>query len=279
MGRTPFDGLHLLRLAGESGKGRVEVCRGPEGTDWVRLHVSDPGCQRELLAGLKEGVPARWEGGGVEILLPWREGISLRQWLYEYEPDLGRRRDACLSLLEGQIEGRWPPCLTALAARPENLVVEGTAMALQCLPALGEWEPGMGEAQAVGAVAAVIWEVLTAAPDRRFSRRMPEEVQLLERRQREGDYAHWGQLQRDVAAIPDEPPRGRPLWRTWVRRAREWFCHWEKYILAAAAGALLAAALVSLASAYGRWRREQEPDWQGMPQVGDQDLRREEGGE
>jgi len=274
MRRTYFDSLRTIRLEHESRTGHVETCRGPDGTRWVKLSVSSPACQRELLELLDENTPARLEGGVLELLLPWRDGISLRQWRYERSPTLGQRRDACLSLLEQQIEEKPPPCLTALAAYPENLVIEHTTMSLQCLPKLRDWEPGMGEAQAVRAAASVIREVLAPEPGRRSRRRLPEELRLLERRQ--ADYASWGQLQRDVAAVPDEPPRGG--WTPCVRRVRGWFSRYGTYILRALAAVLLAAALLSLAAAYRRWRSEEEPVWQGMPQVGDQDLRGGEGG-
>jgi len=278
MGRTCFDGLYTVRVVHESRAGRAEVCREPDGTRRVRLRVSSPACQREVLSLLDESVPARLEDGVLELLLPWRDGISLRQWRYERAPALGQRRDACLSLLEQLVEEKLPPCLTALAAAPENLVIENTRMSLQYLPDLKGWEPGMEEADAVRAAAAIIYEVLAPEPAPRSRGRLPEELQLLDRRQRERDYTSWGQLQRDVAAIPDELPGIRPIVRSWLSRIQGWSSRYGRYVLRILAAVLLALALLSLVLTYRQWRSEQEPAWEGMPQVGDQDLRDGEGG-
>jgi len=279
MERTRFDRLRTIRLEHESQTGRTEICQEPDGTRWIRLCVMSPDCQCELLNLLGEGVPVRLEDGALELLLPWHEGVPLRQWLYERTPTLGQRRDACLSLLEQQIEGKLPPCLTALAARPENLVMDHGAMRLQYLPSFKEWEPGMGEAAAVNAAAAVIREVLVPKLGQWSRERLPEELQLLDCRQKERGYAAWGQLQRDVDAIPDELPRIGQVWLPYVRRVQGWLARYGKYILRALAALLLTAALLSLTAAYRRWRNGKETVWQGMPQVGDQDLRSEEGRE
>ena len=280
MGRVPFDRLHTVRLAHESQTGYTEVCREPDGTLWIRLCIRSASCQRELLSGLDESVPVRLESGVLELLLPCQKGISLRQWLYEQKPTLAQRRDACLSLLEQQVEGKVPPCLIALSANTENLIVTSRSMSLQYLPELRQWEPGMEEAQAVCAVAAVICEVLSEKAAPWQDKRIPEELLLLNIRQKEQDYTSWGQLQRDVAAIPDTPPRRSSVLYRHIRRAGGWLRCYGKYILRALAALLLAAALLSLASACLRHAREKnEIVWQGMPQVGDQDLRNGEGGE
>ena len=280
MGQVPFDRLHTVRLTHESQTGYTEVCRGPDGTLWVKLRVRSAACQREILSGLDESVPVRLESGVLELLLPCQEGISLRQWLYERKPDLAQRRDACLSLLGQQVEGNMPPCLIALSANTENLIVTGRSMSLQYLPELRRWEPGMEEAQAVCAVAAVICEVLSEKAAPWQDKRIPEELLLLNIRQKEQDYTSWGQLQRDVAAIPDTPPRRSSVLYRHIRRAGGWLRRYGKYILRALAALLLTAALLSLISAYRRHAREKnEIVWQGMPQVGDQDLRNGEGGE
>lgn len=279
MGRARFDRLHTVRLARESRNGCAEVCREPDGTLWVRLCIRSAPFQREILDRLEESIPVRLENGALELLLPWHEGISLRQWLYEQKPTLAQRRDACLSLLEQQVEGKLPPCLTALSANTENLMVAGRSMSLQYLPELRQWEPDMEEAQAVCAVAAVICEVLSEKTAPWQDKRIPEELLLLALRQEGQDYTSWGQLQRDVAAIPDAPPRGSSALYRHTRRAGGWLRRYGKYILRALAALLLAAALLSLVSACRRYAREKnEIVWQGMPQVGDQDLRNGEGG-
>lgn len=281
MHRTRFDRLHTVRLACESKNGCMEICREPDGTQWIRLCVKSPACQRGLLSELDETIPVRLENGALELLLPWHEGISLRQWVYEQKPTLGQRRDACLSLLEQHLkpQGKLPPCLTALAARVENLTVADTSVFFQCLPELRHWTPGMGEAQAVCAVAGVICEILAPEPSRWPFQRLPEEVQLLYRRQKERDYISWGQLQRDVAAIPDELPRFTSVWRSWMRRVRSLLDQYQAYILRILAAVLLAAALLSLLSAYRQRQDGDKTVWPGMPQVGNQDLRDGEDGE
>lgn len=280
MARTPFDRLRTLRLASEGPGGRAEVCRGPDGTCWVRLSVFSPACQRELLSALDPAFPVRLERGRLELLLPWRAGLSLRRWIDEQRPTLGQRRDACLSLLgqQADLRRRLPPCLTALSARTDNVVVDPPDLVLQYLPGLDGWEPDMGEAAAVRATAAVICDVLTLDLERGWGRPLPEEVQLLYRRLEAGDYASWGQLQRDVAAIPEDLPSMGRIWRLRLRRLEDWLLRQEARLLRALAVLLAAAALLSLLSAYRQWRRGREASWQGMPLVGDQDLRREGSG-
>lgn len=281
MRRADYDRLRTVRVEYESRNGRAELCREPDGTRWVKLRIQSPACQRECLDALDRSVPARLENGVLELLLPWHEGVPPRQWLYERTPTLGQRRDACLSLLEQQVElrGRLPPCLTALSARADNLIVQGETIALQYLPELRRWEPGMGEAEAVCAVAAVICGLLLPEQGKWFRQRLPEELQLLYLRQKEGDYTSWGSLQRDVAAIPDDLPPIQPAWRPYAGRVRRWLARYGTYILRVLAAVLLAAALLSLWWAYRGWKDGSEPVWQGMPQVGDQDLRSGEGGE
>lgn len=275
-----FDRLRTVRSEGESRNGRAEICREPDGTRRVKLRISSGACQREVLNALDERIPVRLENGALELLLPWYEGVPLRQWLYERTPTLGQRRDVCLSLLEQQVEMRskLPPCFTALSADTENLAIDNTSARLQYLPELRKWEPGIGEPQAVCAAAAVISEVLTPELGKWPLRRLPEELQLLRRRQKERDYTSWGQLQRDVAAIPDSLPRARPVLLSCILRAQNRLSRCGKYILRILAAALFTAALLSLLSVCLQRRNQSGPAWQGMPQVGDQELRNGEGG-
>lgn len=277
MRRSRFDSLRTLRLDRESKNGCVELCREPDGTRWIKLRITGPDCRRECLAALEPDVPIRLENGVLELLLPWREGRPLRQWLHEENPTLGQRRDACLTLLEQQLElrDRLPFCLTALSSSPENLVNDGTGLFLQYSPNLGDWEPGMTQAQAVRALAGVIYEVLVTGADWGPLGQIPAEVCLLRLRRSQGSYTGWGQLQRDLAAVPDEPPRVGAILRARARRARDRLHRMEPFLLRALAALLLAAALLSLAMAYRRRGDETQNPWPGMPQVGDQDLRSE----
>lgn len=276
-----FDRLRTVRLESESQNGCAEICQEPNGTRWVKLRVRSGACQREVLNALDERVPVRLENGALELLLPWHEGVPLGQWLYERTPTLGQRRDICLSLLEQQVEARkkLPPCLTALSADTEHLAIDNTSARLQYLPDLRKWEPGIGEPQAVCAAAAVISTVLTSELEPWPLRRLPEELQLLHRRQKERDYTSWDQLQRDVAAIPDDLPRLRPVLRAYILRAQNRLSRYGRYLLRILAAALLTTALLSLLSVYLQRKNQSGPAWQGMPQVGDQDLRNGEGGE
>ncbi|MDE7262542.1 MAG: hypothetical protein K2N78_10890 [Oscillospiraceae bacterium] len=276
-----FDRLQTVRLDGESQNGCAEICQEPNGTHWVKLCIKSDICQREVLNALDECIPVRLNNGALELLLPWYEGIPLRQWLYERTPTLGQRRDICLSLLEQQVElqRKLPPCFTALSANTENLTIKNTSAHLQYLPELRKWEPDIGEPQAVCALAAVISEVLTPKLGKWPLRQLPEELQLLHRRQKERNYTSWGQLQRDVAAIPDDLPRRRPILYSYILRAQDLLSRYGKYILRILAFVLFTAALLSLLLVYLQRKNQSGPAWQGMPQVGDQDLRNGEGGE
>ncbi|MCI9391239.1 MAG: hypothetical protein HFF65_02420 [Oscillospiraceae bacterium] len=280
MSRGPFDRLHTVRLVHESRIGCTEVCRAPDGTRWVRLQVYSTDCQREILNGLDESIPVRLENNVLEMLLPFHEGISLREWIFEQKPALGQRRDVCLSLLEQQIENKLPPCIIALSANPENLVIAGNSMFLQSLPELRRWELGMTGPRAVCALAGTIYGVLSEKTELRRGERTPEELFLIDLRQKEENYTGWDQLQRDVAAIPDAPPRINLVPYRHIRRIRGWLHRYGRYILRALAALLFTVALLSLFSAYRRYvQNENQSTWQGMPLVGDQNLRNEEGGE
>lgn len=278
MTRERFNQLYTVRLEHESRNGCAALCQEPDGTRWTKLSLIHPTCQREFLDVLDENVPVRLEGGVLEVLLPWQEGLSLSQWLQEQTPTLGQRRDACLALLEQQLElrGKLPPCVTALSACSENLVWKEGGLSLQYLPDLRNWCSGMTQAQAICGVASVIWEAI--APASGWDDSLPEELKLLYLRQREREYTSWGQLQRDVAQIPDGLPQLASIWRPRIQRLKEQLCRYGKYILAALAAVLLTAAIFSLAAAFRQSRKDTGPIWPGMPQVGDQDLRGEEGG-
>ena len=280
MRQVPFDRLHTVRLVHESRIGCAEVCRAPDGTRWIRLRIYPTDCQREILSGLDESIPVRLESHVLEMLLPFHEGLSLREWLFEQKPALGQRRDACLSLLEQQIERRLPPCITVLSANTENLTVAGGSIFLQSLPDFRQWKPGMTEPQAICAAAGVIYAALSEKAELRYGERMPEELLLINLRQKEENYTGWDQLQRDVSAIPDAPPRINLVPYRHIRRIRGWLRRYGRYILRALAALLFTAALLSLFSAYRRYvQNENQSTWQGMPLVGDQNLRNKEGGE
>lgn len=136
----------------------------------------------------------------------------------------------------------------------------------------------MTKAQAVRALAGVIYEVLVTEADWARRGRIPMEIRLLRLRQSGQSYTDWGQLQRDLTAIPDHPPRVSSILRARAQRALDSLHRIVPFLLRVLVVLLLAAALLSLAMAY-RQRGGGAPDiWPGMPQVGDQDLRSGEDG-
>lgn len=273
MGREMFDGLRVLRVEWESENGRAELCLARDSARWVRLRAAPPACQRELLAALGERAPARLEGGALELLLPWREGVPLGQWLYERCPGLGGRREACLSLLADLLDSGWPPCLTVLSAREENLCFGGQGACLRPLPELARWEPGITERQAVCAAAGLACAVMVRGAGRLQRRFFPAELRALYRRTQERGYVSWGQLQRDVAAIPDRLPTPKEALQAAAKRAGGRLRRWGRRAAPLLTALLAAAALLSLACALREWRESRRPaPWPGIFQIGDQRL-------
>lgn len=273
MGRKQFDGLRILRIARESENGRAELCLEPDGTRWIRLRIVPPACQRELLTALGERAPARLEAGALELLLPWADGVSLKQWLYERRPGLDGRRDACLALLTGLLDSGWPPWLTVLSARKENLCFDRRGALLRPLPELTRWEPGLAECQAVQAAAELIRTVMTHGMGRHQQRRFPAELRALCRRAEEQGYISWGQLQRDVAAIPDQLSQPEETVRAAAGQIGVRLHRWARWAAPLFTALLAAAALFSLACALREWREIRRPaPWPGISQIGDQRL-------
>lgn len=268
MDRRPFEGLEVLRRPWASRAGDSEICRGKNGLGLIRLRVRENACQRACLNGMPPA-RARLEGGVLELLYPFGEGVSLREWLFERTPNLGARRDACLSILTQCIADRVPPCVLALSAREENLRFSGAGVRLLYLADWGAWQKGIGAADAVRAVAELCREVLT--------RRLPPgpvppvELRLFLWRTEEEDYTDWAKLQRDLSALPDAPDTleqaGRrllsELWKKTERFRKPLFC-----VMTAAA---LALALLSLVAEGTRRRNERAGLWPGMTKAAGQE--------
>jgi len=261
MDRTAFEGLEVLRLARAAGAGDAEVCRGRDGRKLVRLRVREDACLRDCLNGCLPAA-ARLERGVLELLYPFGDGASLREWVFERDPGLGERRDACLSLLAQCVEDRVPPCVLALSAREENLRFSPKGVRLLYLADWGAWRGRVQTAEAVGAAARLCREILTRGMPRGPA--LPPELELVLRRTEEGDYAGWAKLQRDLAALPGALPtleqEGRKLlsglWKKTERVRKPVFC-----LMTAAA---LALALLSLAAEGARLRNERAALWPGM---------------
>ena len=276
MNRARFDGLRVVQRARECRSGTVELCRGADGTDQIRLRLEKAACQHDILAALDASIPTRLEQGALEVLLPYQDGASLREWLYERRPGLGQRRDACLSLLAQVIGDRLPACLVAPCATADNLRFSDTGAVLQYLPDLMCWRPGLAEADAVRAVAGLVREVLTSGARGRERSRYPEELRLLCLRADRADYLDWGQLQRDVSALPDTllpvGAAGRTLWR----RVGRLTARLVKPAVCVVAALLLVAAALSLVSAYRGWKNAEQNAWPGMTPIGNEELRQEQ---
>lgn len=274
MNGAVFDGMRVVRREHESRAGRSEVCIAADGSQQICLRLLDPECQREFLMGGPQ-VPVRLHRGVLEVLLPCREGIALARWLAERDPTPAQCRDACLRLVAQCIECRLPPCVVALSARPENLRFSGTGTWLQMLPDWSAWHKGMGEADAVRAVAALCRDLTVPAAGRfSYDHLAPEQI-LMIRRADSGDYLDWGQLQRDLAALPDTAPDLRVRIVSRLRRIQSWLKRFIKPMLCVAAALLLIAAALSLAANYLGQRQERERLWPGIAAIGDQRLGKE----
>lgn len=271
MNGAAFDGMRVVRREHESRVGCSEVCIAADGSRQICLRLLDPECQREFLMGDPQ-VPVRLHRGVLEVLLPCREGTVLTRWLAERDPTPAQCRDACLDLVAQCVECRLPPCVVALSARPENLRFSDTGTWLQMLPDWSAWHKGMGEPDPVRAVAALCRDLTAPAAGRFFCDRLAPEQMLLIRRADSGDYLDWGQLQRDLAALPDTVPDLRARIISRLRRIRSWLQRFIKPMLCAAAVLLLIAAALSLTANCLGQRRERERLWPGITAIGDQRL-------
>lgn len=272
MSGAAFEGLRVIRRESESRTGCSEVCAAEDGSLRIRLRILDPACQQEFLSD-RPRTPVRLDRSALEAILPCREGTAPARWLEERDPTPAQRRDACLALAAQCITCRLPPCVVALSARMENLRFSDTDTWLQMLPDWSEWHKGMGEPEAVRAVAALCRD-LTAPVNDRFSFLAPEQI-LLIRRADSGDYLDWGQLQRDLAALPDTVPDLRTRMISRLGRIQSRLRRFTRPVLCIAAALLLIAAALSLtANCLGR-HRERERLWPGITTIGDQQLGKE----
>lgn len=271
MSGAAFDGLRAVRREYESKAGCSEVCTAADGSRQICLRLLDPVCQREFLMGSPR-VPVRLHRGVLEVILPCGEGATLARWLEERNPTPAQRRDACLALVAQCVECRLPPGVIALSARPENLRFSDAGARLLLLPDWSAWRKGMGRPDAVRAVAALC-RTLTAPAPGRFSYDIPvSELALLIRRADGGDYLDWGQLQRDLAALPDTAPDLRSQIISRLRWIRSRMARFIKPILCAIAALLLIAAVLSLTASYLGWRQERDQLWPGITVIGNQRL-------
>lgn len=271
-----FEGLTLLRRAGQCAGGWADVCRDPAGEEVIRLCILRPGLQKRLLWETPARLPARMEGGRLEILLPLARGQTFAEWLYACQPDLGQRRDVCLRLMEEILTHPVSPALLALSARPENLRLGRDTVQLAWFPRLEPWKTGQDGRNAVQAASRLMAEILTRGYGTWERYRFPLELKLVLLRADTGAYPDWLSLQQDLAALPDDlDPPGRRL-RLAAARVQRLIQQMGGPAVQILVGLLVAAALLTLVqTAQARLTGWQE-DWPGMDQIWEQRLGEEE---
>lgn len=278
MQKASSDELSVLYRVHESLAGCSELCQDISGAKTIRVRICNPIMQKEILSQLTRNIPARLSCGVLDLLLPWQEGQTLSEWLYAVKPNLGQRRDACLSLLADLITSPAVPSLITLSTITENLCFTARHCHLQLLPDLSNWHPDMQEKSMICSVASLIKEILITNQSKNRQHRFPIEMQLILRRCDLGSYTGLDSLQQDLAALPDELYRAG--WfldknRAWLHRIATRYIPKAIHVIIVL---LAIAALLSLFNAYRAWQSEQKNTWPGMTTVGDQVLDQEEEG-
>lgn len=273
MNRAQFDGLSVIQRKWENRTGCADICRNEDGTAYVRVRFNSSVCQKEILTALDPDIPARLEDDRAEILLPYRDGMSLDEWLFERTPSFEQRKDACLSLLSQMIGDKLPACLLVPCVMPENVLVSGSGVFLQYVPNLANWEHGKTLPQAVCAVAGLFREILSRGIGRWPDSYLPEEWRLLCLRTNDKHYIDWGQLQRDISALPDKLPALEEAGHILLGKIKKLVSRYFKPVICVILAFLLVVSLLSLASAYRTWRNERQSTWSGVTFIGDQKLR------
>lgn len=161
MRSTPFDELSVLYRTGESRARCAELCRDLQGSRVIRVRINEPAIQQSILPKLPDGIPVRLTGQTLEVLLSWRDGQTLEEWLYTCKPNLGQRKDACLSLLAELLAPPVTPDLVALSAKPETLRFTAGQEFLQLFPWLDRWRPDLDSRDMVNAVSRLLTVILT----------------------------------------------------------------------------------------------------------------------
>lgn len=179
MRSTPFDELSVLYRTEESRAGCAELCRDLQGGRVIRVRTNEPAIRQSILPKLPDGIPVRLTGQTLEVLLSWRDGQTLEEWLYTCKPNLGQRKDACLSLLAELLAPPVTPDLVALSAKPEALRFTAGQEFLQLFPWLDRWRPDLDSRDMVNAVSRLLTVILTQGYGTWQRMRFPEELQLI----------------------------------------------------------------------------------------------------
>lgn len=276
MTQTLFDHLTVLCRAMESRNGRAELCQDSTGQRHICLRIQKPELHKAILVQLSPTTPARMSAQTLELLLPWQDGETLDEWLSAANPNLGQRRDLCLSLLAGLIGSPMPSDLITLSAQTENLRISTQQCALLLLPDLVRWRAPLRKTHMIQAVASLVKEILTRGLSRWDHHRFPEELHLILLRCGQGDYTHWEDLQQDLAALPEEfYPLGQSF-RAIHARLQDAADRYGFLAARILVGCLAIAALLSLAGTLRNWYHTQTSLWPGMTTVGSQVLHWEE---
>ncbi len=265
-----FDGLRVLRREYESNIGCSEVCRAKDGSDWIRLCVNDRLCQEDyLMSGASQ--PVRVEYKRLEILFPYEDGGTINEWFYDKNRSLGQRRELCLSVLAHCLEDKAAPVILTLSMKINNLRFMQNKAWLLYLPDWSNWRAGLKERDAVCAAAYMFREILMYGN----VKALPVELKLLCLRVDECGYSDWGELQGDIAAIPDEFPKLDHLIKDMAGHLMQKMKRYIKPAAYAITVVLVVAALLSTISAIQKWRDEKRAEWPGMTPVGNQELERQ----
>lgn len=272
-----FDRHTVVSRVLEGKAGYTELWRTETGGQEICVFVTDPELQKCLLMQMDGDLPLRLEAGRLSVLLPWQPGRNLREWLYEEQPDLDRRRQACASLLEQMLTQPIPAELLALSARPENLRFGPKELRLQLFPDLSDWKEPLGTAQAVDRVAALMAQILTDDLRGRIDQKVPEELELLVARSGCHGYESWEELHRDLCRIPRElssVTRRLSVFRTRLqKKLRRWM---PAAVRIAVAGLVLAAAVSAAAELRDRMTDAEQPP--GVTQISREETQGEEDG-
>lgn len=272
-----FEKLIIRSRILEGEKGYTELCQRETGEKEIRVSILDPSLQECLLLQSDGTLPLRMRGDCLEILFPWQEGQSLKEWIFYGKPDFAQRKKACLSLLEQMVTQPVPVDLLALSARKENLRFGPEGLRLQIFPELGNWTQELGTAQAVRSVAELVTLILSDTMENRIDQEPSDELKLLIQRSGAGAYQSWELLQADLYRIPDQPALRMRKLLSIKKSIQGMVQKWKKKILPFAVIVLVLTALVSAASAFVQWREKVQAErWPGIIRIGRETIAGEE---
>ena len=271
-----FEKLTVLGRFLESDAGCTELCRDEAGAKKVRIRICSRQLQECLLLQTDGSIPVQCSNNCLELLTPWQEGRSLKEWLLFEKPSFARRKLACVQLLEQVLTQPIPSDLLALSARTQNLRFGPNGLRLQLFPDLTRWNREMGKPEAIRRVAELMAAVLSDDLRGRMDQECPDELNLMLSRSRCGEYRTWEMLQADLYRIPDHlVSRARKLLNL-KNRTRKLIQRCQPALTRIAVAVLALAAAVS---ALGTLHRQQEPDheqWIGLTRIGLEVLSGEE---